>query len=91
MDMCLPGILAYRSILNGNQPIEYPDFRDPAQREKYRNDITCTDPAIASGDDLLPPNSHGVPAPPAENYEKVRRIWEDQLARQAITESGTEK
>jgi len=91
MDMCLPGILAYRSILNGNQPIEYPDFRDPAQREPYRNDILCTDPAIASGDDLLPLNSHGVPPTSPENYEKVRKIWEDQLAKQTIVESGSEK
>jgi len=91
MDMCLPGILAYRSILNGNQPIEFPDFRDPAQREPYRNDIMCTDPAIASGDQLLPQNSHGVPPTSPENYEKVRKLWEENLARQTIVESGTEK
>ena len=91
MDMCLPGLLAYRSILNGNQPIEYPDFRDPAQREPYRYDIKCADPAIASGDDLLPQNSHGIEPPPPEVCEKVRKMWEEQQARNLIMESGSEK
>jgi hypothetical protein len=54
MDMSLPGLLAYRSILSGCVPCEIPDFRDKAQREKYRNDRACTDPKAASGDELLP-------------------------------------
>jgi predicted dehydrogenase len=60
LDMFLPGLLGYRSILNGNIPYEIPDFRDKeksaALREKYRNDHACTDPKVAK-DQLLPVNS----------------------------------
>ena len=37
-DVCLTGIMAVRSQLEGGKPMEVPDFRDPAVREKYRND-----------------------------------------------------
>jgi len=42
VDMCIPGILGYRSILNGNDAVAVPDLRDPAQREQYRHDTFCT-------------------------------------------------
>jgi len=74
LDMALPGILAYRSICNGNIPIEVPDFRNKEIREKYRNDNWCTNPAIA-GDDLAPHCSFGTPDIPDEVYERVREIW----------------
>lgn len=76
LDMGLPGILAYRSICNGNIPMEVPDFRDKDIREQYRNDNWCTNPNIA-GDDLAPLCSFGSPDIPDEVYEKVRRMWED--------------
>lgn len=38
VDMCIPGILAFRSILNGGSAIEVPDLRLKEQRDKYRND-----------------------------------------------------
>ncbi len=60
LDMFLPGLLGYRSILNGNIPYDIPDFRDKeksaADREKYRYDHACTDPKVAK-DQLLPVNS----------------------------------
>ncbi|MCX5659253.1 MAG: Gfo/Idh/MocA family oxidoreductase [Planctomycetota bacterium] len=37
-DVTIPGIQAYRSALQDGQPMECPDFRDPKQRDKYRND-----------------------------------------------------
>ncbi len=37
-DMTLPGLLGHRSSLKGAQPIDVPDFRDPAQRDLWRND-----------------------------------------------------
>jgi predicted dehydrogenase len=37
-DFTLPGILAYRSSVEGGKCLEVPDFRDPAMRERYRND-----------------------------------------------------
>jgi hypothetical protein len=37
-DVCLAGIMSVRSYEQGGIPMEVPDFRDPAVREKYRND-----------------------------------------------------
>ena len=37
-DFTLPGILAYRSWVEGGRCLEVPDLRDPAVRERYRND-----------------------------------------------------
>jgi predicted dehydrogenase len=37
-DFTLPGILAYRSALEGGKSLEIPDFRQPKIREQYRND-----------------------------------------------------
>ncbi|MBR3641239.1 MAG: Gfo/Idh/MocA family oxidoreductase [Oscillibacter sp.] len=88
LDMSLPGLLAYRSILNGNKPIDYIDFRDPKMRDLYRNDILCVDPKVA-GDKALPQNSHGVLPTSPENFEKVRKMWEAE--RQNAAESGREK
>ena len=54
LDMSLPGLLAYRSILQGSVPVPVPDFRDTAAREPFRNDHACTDPRVAVDDQLLP-------------------------------------
>ena len=70
LDMALPGILAYRSILNGNIPVAIPDFREKAEREEFRHDNICTDPGIASGADLLPSHSFGEITVPDQVYEK---------------------
>jgi predicted dehydrogenase len=75
LDMGIPGILAYRSICNGNIPVEVPDFRDKSIREKYRNDNWCTDPKIA-GDNIAPNCSFKAPDIPDSVYDKVREIWE---------------
>ena len=53
MDMFLPGMFAYRSVLNGGIPMDIPNLRDKAVREQWRNDTACTDPGVA-GDMLLP-------------------------------------
>jgi len=76
LDMGLPGILAYRSICNGNIPVEVPDFRDKEIREKYRNDNWCTNPEVA-GNNLAPFNSSGGPDIPDSVYERVRKEWEE--------------
>lgn len=75
MDMFLPGLFAYRSILAGGQPMDIPDLRDKAEREKWRNDVACTDPEKA-GDQLLPTCKLGTPDIPAAVYEKVAKLWE---------------
>ena len=74
LDMSLPGILGHRSVLSGNLPMTVPDFRDPAAREPFRNDVACTNPAVA-GDQVLPRCSFGVPEIPDSVYDSVREEW----------------
>ncbi len=74
MDMFLPGLFAYRSILQGGIPMEIPDLRNKEQREKWRNDTACTDPKVA-GDQLQPTMASGTPEIPDEIYAMVHRKW----------------
>lgn len=80
LDYFLPGILGYRSILNGGVPVEIPNLRDKSQRERFRNDTACTDKAVA-GDRLIPSYSKGNPEIPQENYDKIRRQFEEKHGR----------
>lgn len=77
LDMGLCGLLAYRSILGGNVPVDIPDMRDKAVRDRYRDDTACTDPAVA-GAQLLPTTSAGTPDIDPAVYESVRRKWQEQ-------------
>ena len=74
LDMGICGILAYRSVLNGNQPIDVPNLRNKEEREAYRNDHACTTPEVA-GDQLLPRSSFGEPDIPDEVYQNVRQLF----------------
>ncbi len=75
LDMGVPGILAFRSICQGNIPMEVPDFRTLEARDKYRYDNWCTNPAIA-GDDEAPFTAFEAPEISADVYERVRKEWE---------------
>ncbi|MBR4949668.1 MAG: Gfo/Idh/MocA family oxidoreductase [Clostridia bacterium] len=75
MDMFLPGMFAYRSILNGSKVTEIPNLRDKAEREKWRNDTSCTDPKVA-GDMLLPTCKTGTPDIPDAIYDITKANWE---------------
>lgn len=78
LDMSIPGILGYRSILNNNTPFKIPDFRDPAQREAWRNDNICTDLNIASDNELLPTSSFGDNSEiPDSVYENIKSLWNE--------------
>ena len=77
VDMGICGILAYRSILNGNIPIKVPNLRNKEERDAYRNDHACTDPDVA-GDQLLPIASQKFPRIKDEVYEYVKGIWESE-------------
>ena len=81
LDMFLPGIFAYRSILNGNVPMAIPDLRDKAVREQYRGDVACTDVKVA-GDQLLPTTAKGTPDIAPEVYAAVRAKWLEELAKE---------
>ncbi len=74
VDMCIPGILAYKSIVNGNIPMDIPNLRNKEERDAYRNDTFCTYEESA-GDQWVPNNIHGVPRIPDEIYEEVKRKW----------------
>lgn len=79
MDMFLPGLFAYRSVLAGGIKLDIPNLRDPAVREQYRNDTACSDPN-AAGDMLLPVFSKGTPDIPMEVYDRMKQKWEAELA-----------
>lgn len=78
LDMSVPGILAFRSICQGNIPMEVPDFRTLEAKEKYRHDNWCTNPSLA-GEDLAPFTAFESPDISNEVYEKVRKEWEESL------------
>ena len=82
MDMFLPGMFAYRSILAGGIPMDIPNLRNKEEREKWRNDTYCTDPE-AAGDQLLPSFSKGNPEIPDEVYDRIKAKWEEEEKKQA--------
>jgi hypothetical protein len=80
LDMFLPGLLAYKSVFEGNKPIEVPDFRDKSVRECYRNDRWCVDPEVA-GDQVVPSFSKGNPEIDDSVYERVAMMWKEECER----------
>jgi len=76
LDMFLPGMFAYRSVLDGGVPKSIPNLRDKAEREKWRNDTACTDPKTA-GDFLLPVFSKGNPDISPDVYERMAKLFEE--------------
>jgi len=75
LDMALPGLLGYRSILDKGMPYTVPDMRDLTVREQYRNDHYCTDPRTPAAF-LLPTNKSGTPEVDDSVYEAVRNALE---------------
>lgn len=73
VDMCMPGTLGYRSIVNGNSPVRLPDLRKAEERDAYRHDTFCT--FKESAGDMYVPNNLKDPPIPDEVYEKVRDMW----------------
>jgi predicted dehydrogenase len=74
LDMFLPGLFAYRSILAGGIPMAIPNLRNREEREKWRGDTACTDPK-AAGDMLLPNFAAGCPEIPREIYDYQAALW----------------
>ena len=70
-DMFLPGLFAYKSIMQGNMPMKIPNFRNKEERDLWRNDTSCTDPK-AAGDMLIPSYSKGNPEIPDSVYERLQ-------------------
>ena len=80
LDMFLPGLFAYRSVMAGGIPLEIPNLRDKAERDKWRSDTTCTDPK-AAGDMLLPTFSGGTPEIPREVYGRMKQLWDEECGK----------
>lgn len=85
LDMFLPGMFAYRSILKGGIPMSIPNLREKKVRDQYRQDTACTDPKTA-GSMLLPTTSAGTPEIEKAIYNIVREKWlENEKKRSNIT------
>ena len=81
IDMFLPGMFAYRSILDGGIPKEIPNLRDKAIRDLWRYDTACTDPKVA-GDMLLPTFSKGTPEIDDSVYEYMKKLWQEECEKE---------
>ena len=76
VDMCIPGVLAFRSVNNGNIPIKVPNLRNKAERDAYRNDTYCANRIYAGEQYHDPEEAYGeLPEIPDEVYERVRDKW----------------
>ena len=77
--MCIPGILGYRSILEGNRRIAIPNLRLKEERDAVRGDTFCTFRESA-GEMYVPNNAaqanRSIPVPDSV-YDEVRRKWEN--------------
>lgn len=76
MDMFLPGIFAYRSVLKGGVPMEIPNLRKKEVRDIYREDTMCVDRNVA-GEQTIPSFSRGNLEIADKVYEVVRQKWLD--------------
>lgn len=74
LDMGICGLMAIRSILDGNKPYDIPNFRNKEEREPFRYDNICTNPAVA-GPDVIPCTINDVPRATDEELEQVRKWW----------------
>lgn len=83
VNMGICGLLAYRSALRGGAPVEVPDLREKAWRDRFRDDNACTTPSVA-GAQLLPVTSRSeyLRDLPDEVYEEVRRVWLERFPRE---------
>ena len=80
VDMGICGILAFRSILNGNMPIKVPNLRNKEERDAWRHDNACTNAAVA-GDQVLPCSSYPERTLDPEEVARNRAIWEKRQGR----------
>lgn len=78
LDMFLPGMFAWRSILQGGNKVIVPDIRKKEVRDLYREDTSCTDRKVA-GDMLLPTFSKGTPEIDDSVYAYMRKKWQEDM------------
>ncbi len=78
INMGICGILAWRSCLKGNVPIDIPDLSKPEERDKWRYDNACTTPEVA-GEQLLPQTTGAIKDVSDVVYDRIRALWENGL------------
>ena len=76
LNMSTVGTLGYRSILNGNNAVKIPDFKNREDRNFWRNDNHSTDESLSFGEDLLPSCKTGVVEVDDAVYQKVKEDFE---------------
>lgn len=76
VDMWMCGFFGYLSVLAGGIPMEIPNLREVAVRDKYRNDHRCTDPKVG-GEQTLPSYSKGNLVVPDAIYAMHQERWKD--------------
>ena len=74
VNMGICGILAWRSVLNGNIPIKIPNLKNKEERDEFRDDHACCTPEVA-GEQLLPRCSFPYDEIPDSTYEHVKDLW----------------
>lgn len=76
MDMFLPGIFAYKSVLAGGIPQAIPNFRNKEERDLWRNDVSSTYREI-SGEYTLPAYSKGEVEIDQSVYDGLYKKWRE--------------
>ncbi len=71
LDYSMPGLRAFRSIVDKGVPYTVPDMRDKEEREAFRNDHYSTNPA-APEEYRLPTSKTGTPEVDESVYQAVR-------------------
>lgn len=84
LDMGLAGLFAYRSVLDGGAKKEIPNLRLKEERDKWREDTSCTSPETA-GDMLLPTCSTGTPDIDDGVYDHMKELWDIECSKEEGT------
>lgn len=82
MDMFLPGVFAYFSVLDGGVSKQVPNLRNREERDRWRHDTRCTDPRVA-GKMLIPSYSKNEIEVPDIVYDKIRQQYENKVKEKA--------
>ncbi|MCA1809360.1 MAG: Gfo/Idh/MocA family protein [Kiritimatiellia bacterium] len=74
LDMTLPGLLGFRSIMSGNQAVDIPNLRNKKVRDAYRDDHWCCDPKLVGPGQPRASMAAGPVKIPADIYKKQRKL-----------------
>ncbi|NKB71969.1 MAG: hypothetical protein GKR89_33245 [Candidatus Latescibacteria bacterium] len=72
--MSIVGVLAWRSALADGAPVEVPDFRSEAVRQKYQDDHWSPDP-VQPVEDRAPTSLLGTIEPSDEARQLAAKVW----------------